>query len=336
MKKSEEIELVNYIKETIRSTNQVESSYEKKIVKIEDRVFFQMKFQEQKNLEKILEKWDISTIPKNTVVVLQCENRKTNNLAFGIIFKEKSHPLLNSVFNLSIIDSLEQYLLEINEEDVSSNSSEFRILFQDGIYHKNKKISNLKFINNENQDENKVAVVVEININSAIIFPSLISRKSFKYSPGCLREFTRSVIDLNQIEEFFFVNLNYRINSLFINNESKQLSEDINKVLKWKSQEIKIVNNDKIMLSGLLEGIDELGSLTINTSEGKKQKIPYSSFNNETRLVSFDNISNSITYNKCNCISNFNDKRSRKFYYFLTATAITLFARFFYNKSKVK
>ena len=317
MKKSEEVEIVNYLKEVLEKTK-TEATFNTKILKIEDKVFFIINFNNIVNLSSLCDNWDSSTLSRNLIIVLQQPRRE--NLSLGIISKtnDYSRSLLFYSLNLSLLDSINQFLNELEDEDLSSVEPDFKIQWNDSIFHKNKRLSNIR-VNSNNKS--KINSIIELNVNSS---SSFISENGIPTTQGCVREFTRILIDLNHFEEILLVNLNYRLSQL---SESKEIIREVNEILKLKNKEVKFYYDKKVVLSGKLQGINENGdALLENNGIVSSEKADY--------VASQTSLKNSETYNKCHCISQFTDKRSIKFYYFFTASVLTLFARFFYNRNK--
>lgn len=336
MKKSEELAIIEYVEELLAQTHQDDVVYNTFIKKVEEKIFFLVQFETIESTHTFANLWDISRIPKGVVVALQAfqqtkgRGQKNNtfqspsgNMYITFLFRSKldfNITLVPYTTSLAIIDSLNQFLLEEDPQNISSNEPDFKIKWINDVYHKNKKISGILIDSSSSNDSIKMVVSMGININLA---PQLKD-----ITTSCLRDFTRSTIELNMFLNILLVNINYRFNMLLEEKSDSEIINDTEEILLYKNQEVVIYNANTLdqLHEGVFKGLDRNGVCILINKDNKEVKVV------DGRMRKKHVVSYSTSYNVCSCLSALTDKRSKKFYYFMFFMAFTLFNRMYYYK----
>mmetsp|Transcript_27577 Transcript_27577/g.28714 ORF Transcript_27577/g.28714 Transcript_27577/m.28714 type:complete len:345 (-) Transcript_27577:47-1081(-) len=344
MKKTEQESLIEYTKEILKKTNQQEIPFTTTIFSIEEKTFFTIEFEAIDSTLSISDHWEINKIPSNTVICVKAysqakgKGQGTNtfssplgNIYLSFITKCKMDfniALTKLSCSLATKDSLNQYLVETaenNPEAISSNEANFKLKWMNDVVHFNKKISGLLISSSSTGKTMKFVISVGVNLNKA---------PTVDQATCCLKDFTRAPVNIEEFYRIYMVNLNYRLTQLIDNKEEKEILEEINESLVMKNSEVVIVdtiNQNKNLHTGILKGVNSQGGVLLETTENKEKKLVEVYMG---RIVKKDSLSFRSIYNDCSCLSLFQDRRSRKFYYFLTASVLMLFARNFYHKFK--
>lgn len=356
MKKIEEANLLKHIQNILLETGQ-STNFKSRITKdYENTYYFIVEFDEIESTHRLAEKIESEKIPNNTILLLRSDKQSkgvgqhTNSFTspFGNLYatlivnvKPDFNLTLTTLnFSLSVIDTLHHYLDEELPANKSTNQPDFKLKWINDIYHKNKKIAGVIAASSHNaniKEPNNLKLIVSAGVNLNVA-PQIEN-----FSTCSLKNFTRTDINILDFTEKFLVNFKYRLNQLTLFKENDSIINDINSYLLYKNERVDIaaINGDGILGSGLFLGVNKNGSALLELenlnekSKETKQNQEVKEFIAGKMRKKGEGILTTI-YNKCRCIVNVHDKRSRKFYYFVFFSLATLLARaFLVKRSKI-